>query len=278
MGSACSGLGGDKPPETVITMDMAMLERLQQEFNDVDVGQLGRIDRQQFEAILLKRAYDARTSESTEFQIGGILDKTNAYKAKDVNADRDLVQMSAVTAFTIADPGNSGGITFAGFCKWQQAVTRRTEKISAEPPSPSSAPQTPLGRSGTQRSLRDRTDAKLRRSSTGERRDSNGTLQSSHAHSTYGSQRSFRAGKHAPMRPRKPIEFQMPKAEAEGRPVKARLLDVPDLAPGEVADVTAPGKDLHAEAEALRGGSDSEEGEMEGEMDKIMAATASAPS
>jgi len=26
-------------------------------------------------------------------QIGGILDKTNAYKAKDIGADRDLVQV-----------------------------------------------------------------------------------------------------------------------------------------------------------------------------------------
>jgi hypothetical protein len=39
MGSACSSNSDNKPVQT-ITLDMATLERLQQEFNDVDVGQV----------------------------------------------------------------------------------------------------------------------------------------------------------------------------------------------------------------------------------------------
>jgi len=39
MGSACSSSSDSKQVQT-ITLDMATLERLQQEFNDVDVGQV----------------------------------------------------------------------------------------------------------------------------------------------------------------------------------------------------------------------------------------------
>ena len=35
----------------------------------------------------------SRSEIPTRDQIGGILDKTNAYKAKDIGADRDLVQV-----------------------------------------------------------------------------------------------------------------------------------------------------------------------------------------
>lgn len=90
MGSACSGLANETP----ISLDEETLERLQREFNDVDVGKVGRIGRGQFEAILLKRAFSARASEAIEYQIGGILDKSLAYKGKAVAADRSLVRMS----------------------------------------------------------------------------------------------------------------------------------------------------------------------------------------
>jgi hypothetical protein len=86
----------------------------------VDVGKVGRISKQQFEAILLKRAYDARTSESLEYQIGGILDKSYAYKSKALVADRSLVRSATLMAFAVADTSNSGTVDFEGFVKWQQ--------------------------------------------------------------------------------------------------------------------------------------------------------------
>ena len=80
---------------------------------------MGQISRAQFEAILMKRAYDARTSESIEFQIGGILDKKHAYTGKAVTADRSLVRAATLMAFAAADPSNSGRIDFVGFVRWQ---------------------------------------------------------------------------------------------------------------------------------------------------------------
>ena len=40
-------------------------------------------------------------------------------------------QMSAVTAFSIGDPTNSGSMTFAGFAKWQQVALRPLSEDSA---------------------------------------------------------------------------------------------------------------------------------------------------
>ena len=75
MGGACSGLAIERPAD-VTTLDMDTLERLDREFNEADVGHVGRITRQQFEALLLKRAYDARTSvrEFIDYTTGMITD------------------------------------------------------------------------------------------------------------------------------------------------------------------------------------------------------------
>jgi len=115
MGSSCSS-----HDDVLTTLDTDTLEHLQREFDEVDVAKVGRISRQQFEAILLKRAYDARTSESLEYKIGGILDKSYAYKGKAVTADRSLVRSATQMAFAVADPSNSGTVDFEGFVKWQQ--------------------------------------------------------------------------------------------------------------------------------------------------------------
>ena len=115
MGNACSGQDDD----VLATLDTDTRQHLQREFNEVDFCHVGWISRQQFEAILLKRAYDARTSASLEYQIGGNLEKSYAYRGKAVTADRSLVRAATLVAFAAADPSNSGRIDFAGFVRWQ---------------------------------------------------------------------------------------------------------------------------------------------------------------
>ena len=176
-------------------------------------------------------------------------------------------QVSSLSAFSQAER-----LDFAGFAKWQQSVTRRPSAPSRPASSASEAEEQadsttrlPLGRAGTNLSLRQRSELRtsleqhLRRAATAEgtleRRTSSAEGSAhSHTHSRTGSQRSFRAGKPPPLRPRQSKIDAQPAVPAE-RPLKALLPAVPDVASADEGRATAPGRDMCQDAEARGAGS-----------------------